>query len=217
VCFLLSDLYFLAPGLCVQKESEMPLAFESLSHGTIAFGFFNIESDMLLLDHYFFFADDFCKNIEKLAKNTVNQRFEDVWPIYHIADSQEIGDLNGAIHGVRFTGFIGEVYRRFPFPKKEEDFKQKADGHRNRPVVEEIIQDYAQPVEIEITVVLDNGVIEIGSYRFTRLSFHELINYVWRGGYPRWKDEIRPDYVESLKKALIQNSEGLFRGFVFIE
>jgi hypothetical protein len=26
----------------------MPLAFESLSHGTIAFGFFNIESDMLL-------------------------------------------------------------------------------------------------------------------------------------------------------------------------
>ena len=28
----------------------MPLAFESLSHGTIAFGFFNIESDLLLLD-----------------------------------------------------------------------------------------------------------------------------------------------------------------------
>jgi hypothetical protein len=28
----------------------MPLAFESINHGTIAFGFFNIESDMLLLD-----------------------------------------------------------------------------------------------------------------------------------------------------------------------
>jgi hypothetical protein len=30
----------------------MPLAFESISHGTIAFGFFNIDSDMLLLEQY---------------------------------------------------------------------------------------------------------------------------------------------------------------------
>jgi hypothetical protein len=36
----------------------MPLAFESESHGTIAFGFFNIESDVLLLDRYFFFTTD---------------------------------------------------------------------------------------------------------------------------------------------------------------
>ena len=35
----------------------MPLAFKSLSHETIAFGFFNIESDMLILDRYFLFAD----------------------------------------------------------------------------------------------------------------------------------------------------------------
>ena len=34
----------------------MPLAFESLSHGTVPFGFFNIDSDTLLLDRYFFFA-----------------------------------------------------------------------------------------------------------------------------------------------------------------
>ena len=40
-----------------QGEDTMPLAFESLSHGTIAFGFFNIESDMLILDRYFLFAD----------------------------------------------------------------------------------------------------------------------------------------------------------------
>ncbi|MGD2186296.1 MAG: hypothetical protein PVI71_09215 [Desulfobacterales bacterium] len=32
----------------------MPLAFESLSHGSIAFGFFNIETDMLLLENYFY-------------------------------------------------------------------------------------------------------------------------------------------------------------------
>ena len=128
----------------------MPLAFESLSHGSIAFGFFNIESDMLLLDQYFFFADDFCRNIEKIAEFPSNQACEDVWQIYHIADSQQIGDLHGAIHGMRYTGFIGEVYRRFPFPAKEEDFKQKADGFRNRSVVEEIIQEFAQSIEIRI-------------------------------------------------------------------
>ncbi len=32
----------------------MPLSFRSENHGNIAFGFFNIESDMLLLENYFF-------------------------------------------------------------------------------------------------------------------------------------------------------------------
>ncbi len=46
----------------------MPLEFQSLSHGPIAFGFFNIESDMLLLEHYFFFASEFCKYISDLSE-----------------------------------------------------------------------------------------------------------------------------------------------------
>ncbi len=46
----------------------MPLAFQSLSHGQIAFGFFNIETDMLLLDIHFFFADDFCRAVRELAE-----------------------------------------------------------------------------------------------------------------------------------------------------
>ena len=37
----------------------MPLEFQSISHGKIAFGFFNIETDMILLGHYFLFARDF--------------------------------------------------------------------------------------------------------------------------------------------------------------
>lgn len=41
----------------------MPLEFESLSHGRIAFGFFNIETDMILLNQYFLFAEDFCHSI----------------------------------------------------------------------------------------------------------------------------------------------------------
>ncbi len=190
----------------------MPLAFESLSHGSIAFGFFNIESDMLLLDHYFFFADDFCKHIEKMAECPSNQKLADICQVYHISDPQHIGDLNGAIHGTRYLGFIGEVYRRYHFPEKEEDFKQKADGHKTRSVLVEIILKYAETVEIKISVTADYGMIEIGSYSFTRTSFHELISYVWCGGYPRWKDEIRPDYVMFMKEALSKNPQGIFKG-----
>ena len=35
----------------------MPLPFLSRSHGAIAFGFFNIESHLLILDQVFFFAN----------------------------------------------------------------------------------------------------------------------------------------------------------------
>ncbi len=34
----------------------MPISFPSKSHGQIPIGFFNIETDMLLLDRYFFFS-----------------------------------------------------------------------------------------------------------------------------------------------------------------
>jgi len=37
----------------------MPLEFDSLSHGKIAFGFFNIETDMILLGHYFLWLGGF--------------------------------------------------------------------------------------------------------------------------------------------------------------
>jgi hypothetical protein len=37
----------------------VPLEFESINHGRIAFGLFNIETDMILLNHYFLFAKDF--------------------------------------------------------------------------------------------------------------------------------------------------------------
>jgi hypothetical protein len=170
---------------------------------------------MLLLDSYFFFADDFCRNIEKIAGFPAGKTGEDSWKVYHIADPGQIGDLHGAIHGVHFTGFIGEVYRRFPFPELAADFKQKPDGCQNRSVVDEIIQKFAQPIEITITVSADNEKIDIGSYCFSRTVFHELINYVWRGGYPRWKDEIRPESVISMKQALSQNAQGIFAGLRF--
>jgi len=37
------------------------------------------------------------------------------------------------------------------------------------------------------------------------------VRYVWRGGYPRWRDETRPEYVEALKQ-LEESRHWLFAG-----
>jgi hypothetical protein len=195
----------------------MPLAFESISHGTIAFGFFNIESDMLLCDRYFFFADDFCAKILDMAANAGDQSYQVSWDVQTIANAEDIGDLMGAIHGVRFTGFIGELYRRFPFPQQPEDFKQNPEGAQTQSLVNEIISKYVRSKEIQVAV--DNKKMEtaIGPYRFNRSQFQELIKYVWRGGYPRWKNEIRPDYVTEMKKQIMAKRIGIFENIEFLD
>ncbi len=193
----------------------MPLAFESLSHGTIAFGFFNIESDMLLLDRYFMFAEDFCSYTEKIAKNGSNQPYHTCWPVQFIEDAEDIGDLMGAIHGFRLTGFIGELYRRYPYPRQQKDFRQNPEGFRTQSLVSEIIAKYAQACDISVAIPRGGEKIEIGVYRVSRVQLQELIKYVWRGGYPRWKDEIRPDYVLEMRDNILQNRAGVFKGFVF--
>ena len=193
----------------------MPLTFESLSHGTIAFGFFNIESDMLLCDRYFLFADDFCANIVAMVENAGDQSYRTVWDVQTIENAEDIGDLMGAIDGVRFTGFIGELYRRFPFPRQPEDFKQNSDGSQTQSIVSETIAKFARPRKIEIAIDYKKMEIGIGSYRFSRIQFHELLKYVWRGGYPRWKNEIRPGYVLEMKKRITLNSSGVFSGIEF--
>lgn len=192
----------------------MPLAFESLSHGTIAFGFFNIESDMLLLDRYFLFAEDFCGYLKNIAKNGGDQPYPACWPVQFIEAAEDIGDLMGAIHGVRFTGFIGELYRRFPFPRQNEGFKQRPEGFLTQSLVSAIITKYARPKEISVAISPGGGEIEIGVYRFNRVQFQELIKYVWRGGYPRWQDERKPGYVAVMRDIIVQSCEGIFKGIV---
>jgi hypothetical protein len=193
----------------------MPLAFESLSHGTIAFGFFNIESDMLLCDRYFFFANDFCAQVAAIAAHAEEHRYQTVWHVQTIANAEEIGDLMGAIHGVRFTGFIGELYRRFPFPQQPAEFKQNPDGAQTQTLVTEIISKYARDKQIQL--VVDNGKMEtaIGPYHFNRAQFQELIKYVWRGGYPRWKNDTRPAYVTEMKNKILLNNRGVFSDIDF--
>jgi hypothetical protein len=190
----------------------MPLEFQSLSHGPIAFGFFNIESDMLLLDRYFLFADDFCGYVSSLATEAGNGESEKTWNVYFIERGEDIGNLMGAIHGMVFQGFIGEVYKLFPFPQEQEGFKQKPYGSKNRSAVETLIQRYGRRIDISVVVDGNRETIAIGDYAFTRSSFQELIKYVWRGGYPRWQDEVRPDCVLAMKETIEGSNGMLFDG-----
>ena len=188
----------------------MPLSFESLSHGTIAFGFFNIDSDMLLLEKHFLFGSEFCHQIGEMAENVDGEQFKSNWPVYTIEDRKLIGDLMGAIYGIRFTGFIGELYRRYPFPADPLDFKQKPEGYRNQTVVRDLISEYASQVLLPVEANHRTLEVDIGAYKFSQTTFQELINYVWQGGYPRWRDGIRPDYVMEMKTKVKSNRRGLF-------
>jgi hypothetical protein len=189
----------------------MPLSFKSESHGNIAFGFFNIESDMLLLENYFFFADEFCQLIDMVAKKSDNGQKQFQFKVYYITDPQNIGDLMGAIHNVRFTGFIGNIYKLFPFPEDPDAFKQNPEGYKTQDIVKEQIEDISEQIEIKIEF-FPNSKIHIGSYTFNISVFHELIRYVDQGGYPRWKDEIRPGYVVQMKEGTQKSSNSFFKG-----
>lgn len=188
----------------------MPLAFESLSHGQIAFGFFNIETDMLLLENYFLFAEDFCRYVSEAAEKG-KAAYQAAWEVYRI-QRENIGNLMGAIHGIDFRGFIGEGYKMFPFPEREEDFKQNPEGFKTRSRIEKVIQKYGDRIDLPFVVDHENDRIIIGEYLFNKASFQGLIQYIWVGGMPRWKDEIRPDYVMTMKKKIEASKNSLFEG-----
>ena len=193
----------------------MPLAFESINHGTIAFGFFNIESDMLLLENFFIFATDFCRCVGDMAVHSDEEAYKNEWAFYVIEEKENIGDLMGAIHAIHHTGFIGEVYRRFPFPKNIADFKQKPTGDQSQELIREIILRYARPVYLLASIAKGAYEIDIGPYRFSKKTFQDLVRYVWRGGYPRWKDELRPDYVLVMKNKIEKSRQSLFADINF--
>jgi hypothetical protein len=188
----------------------MPLPFESLSHGVVAFGFFNIESDMLLLEQEFFFADDFCGALVELASTRDSRGV--AWDGYHIADRNDVGDLMGAIHGVRHTGFIGETYRRFPFPARPEEFEQKPDGDRNREEFAELVLRFGQARRMRLDCDPDNREVSLAGVRFTRDELQRLVDYVWLGGYPRWRDGVRPGCVARMAEAVRGSTHWLFGG-----
>jgi len=186
----------------------MPLAFQSSSHGEIAFGFFNIETDMAVLNQYFFFAEDFCRAASDLAapEQGPAQAFLET---YVIGDDSR-GNLIGAINGFDLSGFIGETYKLYPFPAGQSAFKQNPEGYETRPIIEEIAARYGKPARLLLSADASGASFAMGEYVFDRPWFHELLKYIWRGGYPRWKDGIRPPYVLSMKEAAEKARHPLF-------
>ena len=166
----------------------MPLSFSSLSHGAVAFGFYNIETDGLLLEDLFFFATDFCAAVEQLAGTAGEEPAAVALDGHLFRDRSAIGDLMGAIHGVRWVGYLGEVYRMWPFPSAPEGFRQKLRGHENRAATQATLDRFAERTRIPLTAEAGFGRVTIGPYAFTGTGFVELLRYVVRGGHPMWED-----------------------------
>ena len=189
----------------------MPLSFPSLSHGEIAFGFFNIESDMVLLNNYFLFAGDFCKHVSELAFQAPEKQLQMDWDLY-ILERKDIGNLTGAINGTDLRGFIGETYQLFPFPGEPHLFRQNPEGYKTREIIKTLIEKCAKPSRIAVIVDKSGHTVRIGEYEFSRDVFHKLVQYVWVGGYPLWKDGARPDYVLEMKANILRSAHPLFTG-----
>jgi hypothetical protein len=197
----------------------MPLAFPTLNQGVIPFGFFNVRSHMVLLAEYFAFADDVCGCIEVLADGPDPAEpgprpnaSELVRPAWRIAARADVGDLHGAMAGMDLSGFIGAVYRQFPFPERRVDFRQDPDGHCTRGAVEEVVRRFGEPVELRIVLSEPAGTVDVGGYVFDAPGFGDLVRYLWRGGLPRWTNDERPAYVRRMMAAVRVSPSWLFRG-----
>jgi hypothetical protein len=171
----------------------MPISFPSKSHGRIPIGFFNIETDMLLMDRYFFFSTDFCEWVVEWVG--AGDFCCDERMVYAIRQREMIGNLSSAIYATEFTGFIGEVYKLFPFPKNRSGFKQKPDGTKTRSAVEAAIQPFAVQLKIPIVFRQESRIIRFGDYVFRAEVFQEIISYIEAGGMPGWLNGRPPDYV----------------------
>jgi hypothetical protein len=194
----------------------MPLAFSSLSHGEIAFGFCNAETDLLLLHTYFFFASRFCRDVAALASGPARERFQAEWEVYALSEEQG-GSLFGAVHRMDYRGFIGDIYRRFPLPENMKEFTRNPDGEKTQAVVREMIGRYQRPVKVPVSIDDSGSTVEIGEYMFSRGEFHRLLGYLWTGGYPSWKPGTQPGYLISLRERLLTSEHPLFEGIaVFI-
>ena len=61
--------------------------------GGLPLAFFNIDTDMLLLEHYFLFAKEFSNYISEMAKGKAKGSNIMIWKVYHIEKRTAIGNL----------------------------------------------------------------------------------------------------------------------------
>jgi hypothetical protein len=77
-----------------------------------------------------------------------------------------------------------------------------------------LLETWAGRNTIPVRVDQEHDSVSIGEYLFTKQVFHQIIQYVWVGGYPRWRDEVRPDYVMEMKFHLEESRRWLTQGLV---
>ena len=195
----------------------MPLLFNSLSHGAVSFGFYNIETDGLLLGQHFFFCTDFCTAIKALFEKPLDEAVNTAFSGHVFHDPQRIGDLKEAIiDGSSHTGFFGELYSMWPFSKAPGAFRQKLHCFENREQTLALLESMAASIEIQMKRKPNFQRVAIGSYHFSRGEFVRLLQYVVRGGYPTWEDHNEsqlPDQLRVLRQLLAQHEEWLMAGF----
>ncbi len=185
----------------------MPLAFESLTHGTVAFGFYNIETDALLLDRLFFFCTDFCDAVLALEGTPEEQDATVDMPGYRFDDPRQIGDFHGAMAGARHVGYMGELYLRWPFPTEPARFRQRVYGEQNRAEAEAILKKWGVPTAVPVTRREAGRRYDVGPYGFSAPGYLQLLQYVWRGGYPTWEgfeEGRRPDCVAEMARRVVR-------------
>lgn len=162
---------------------------------------------MLLLDRYFFFATDFCEIICTMAEGQGGAIGEFSFSAYVIKNAADIGDLHGGIAGTHYSGFIGESYKKYPFPRDQMEFKQQTEGFRTRDEFVQMILNFGTPIDLDLYQDRGTDQVSIGPYVFSQKIFLQLISYVIQGGYPRWLEDIAPDYVLKIQGALTFKGE----------
>jgi hypothetical protein len=77
------------------------------------------------------------------------------------------------------------------------------------------MQDLIAPFSVLQTVQMSVDApdsFRFGAYEFTQHACHELIRYVWQGGYPRWKDDTPPPCVTAMTDRLTRARNPFFAG-----
>ncbi len=103
-------------------------------------------------------------------------------PGYEIADITDVGNLMGAIQGTDLSGFIGNVYRLFPFPQSVEEFKHKPYGAGRRATVEELIGHWARGTRVSVAIEAGSLNVRIADSLFSRGYFSNSWSRSSRGG-----------------------------------
>jgi hypothetical protein len=170
----------------------MPLAFQSLNRGTVAFGFFHIETDLVLLERRVFWCRQLCELFSDLAATGPDR---EMWARLPGWEPAELGDLHGAIAGVSHAGLIGELYRRWPFPADPAGFRQKAAGAADRGEVAALLDRHGRRAEWEVIARRKGARLELDGTAFDPPGAKALAVYLWRGGMPGWQEGRRPDYL----------------------